>query len=239
MSVNCTTAAFWSKCWLKYPLTRYLTCLDPGVISSTSDIAKQRFDLCLEILVEKEHLSGLVADKAKEEFSEITSLHYFKDLCSAYKRSTRLDNFWLTAIAESGKTFVNLLCVVKKILILSHGNATVERGFSVNKECLVENLTEESLVAQRLVYDAVLRAGGVTKVEITKSMMQYVKSAHGRYVDAMDKKKLQNDEDAKQKQRKREAEKMRSELEIKRAKLLADTERQVAILDEQMQELKR
>lgn len=100
-------------------------------------------------------------------------------------------------------------------------------------------MTEESLVAQRLVYDAVLRAGGVTKVEITKSMMQYVKSAHGRYVDAMDKKKLQNDEDAKQKQRKREAEKMRSELEIKRAKLLADTERQDAILDEQMQELKR
>nr|CAD7197511.1 unnamed protein product [Timema douglasi] len=33
-------------------------------------------------------------------------------------------------------------------------NAVVERSFSVNKECLVENLLEDSLIAQRVIYDA-------------------------------------------------------------------------------------
>jgi len=44
------------------------------------------------------------------------------------------------------------------MLSLFHGNAAVERSFSINKECLVENLLEDSLVAQRVVYDAVSAA---------------------------------------------------------------------------------
>ena len=40
------------------------------------------------------------------------------------------------------------------ILILSHGQATVERGFAVNKEVLAPNLQETSLVAMRLVHSS-------------------------------------------------------------------------------------
>ena len=39
------------------------------------------------------------------------------------------------------------------IFVLSHGQSAVERGFSINKELLVENLQAKSLVSQRLVYD--------------------------------------------------------------------------------------
>ena len=38
--------------------------------------------------------------------------------------------------------------VVKLLLALSHGQTTVERGFSSNKEVMVENLAQHSLVAQ-------------------------------------------------------------------------------------------
>lgn len=38
--------------------------------------------------------------------------------------------------------------IVKLLLALSHGQATVERGFSSNKEVMVENLAQHSLVAQ-------------------------------------------------------------------------------------------
>ncbi len=41
----------------------------------------------------------------------------------------------------------------QKLLILSHGQATVERGFSVNKEIEICNMQEDTLVAQRLVCD--------------------------------------------------------------------------------------
>ena len=39
--------------------------------------------------------------------------------------------------------------VVKLVFTLSHGQAAVERGFSDNKEVLVENMQELSLVSQR------------------------------------------------------------------------------------------
>ena len=44
------------------------------------------------------------------------------------------------------------------ILTLSHGQATVERGFSVNKEVLAPNLQETSLVAMRLVHGSMQAA---------------------------------------------------------------------------------
>ena len=44
------------------------------------------------------------------------------------------------------------------VLTLSHGEATVERGFSVNKEVLVSNRQETSLVAMRLVHSSMQAA---------------------------------------------------------------------------------
>ena len=46
-------------------------------------------------------------------------------------------------------------CVFKLLLCLSHGQASVERGFSVNSNLLVENMHEDSLIAQRIVQDHV------------------------------------------------------------------------------------
>ena len=63
------------------------------------------------------------------------------------------------------------------ILILSHGNATVERGFSINAHCLVENQHEQSLVAQRSIYDAIEHAGEVEKMEITFELIHAYKNA--------------------------------------------------------------
>ena len=39
------------------------------------------------------------------------------------------------------------------LIIMSHGQATVERGFSVNGKLLSENLHTESLIAQRHIHD--------------------------------------------------------------------------------------
>ena len=47
--------------------------------------------------------------------------------------------------------FPNLWSVIKLLLLLSHGQASVERGFSVNKEVSVEHLAETSLIAQRTI----------------------------------------------------------------------------------------
>ena len=42
---------------------------------------------------------------------------------------------------------------VKIVLTMFHGEAVVERGFSVNKNLFVENMRDESLTTQRFVKD--------------------------------------------------------------------------------------
>lgn len=63
--------------------------------------------------------------------------------------------------------------ILKKILILSHGNAFVERGFSINKEIEIENQINRSIVAQKRVYNAVQAVGGLDRVEINKKNDNY------------------------------------------------------------------
>ena len=45
--------------------------------------------------------------------------------------------------------------VFRIIFTLLHGQAAVERGFSVNSKLLVENLQEKTLLASRFVYSSV------------------------------------------------------------------------------------
>ena len=71
-------------------------------------------------------------------------------------------------IFAGNEKFAPLWQVVRIVLILSHGNAAVESGFSVNKELLVENMEEETIVTQRVVFDAIRVAGmDATKVDIS------------------------------------------------------------------------
>lgn len=68
-----------------------------------------------------------------------------------------------------------------KLLVLSHGQATVERGFSINKEVETCNIQEDTLVAHRIVCDFVSSHGGVSKVPLTQELLKSVSSARGRY----------------------------------------------------------
>jgi len=89
----------------------------------------------------------------------------------------RLDVFLSSFLSH----YPELFAFFQKLLILSHGQATVERGFSVNKEIETCNMQEDTLVAQRLVCVYVTRHGGVTKVPLTKELLSSVASARTRY----------------------------------------------------------
>ena len=111
-----------------------------------------------------------VAYRCRQEYSQLLSMHSTKTLLTSY-----LDTFCRDLIAASGKKLPNFTVFIKKILILSHGNATLERGFSVNKECVVMNLEKDRLVAQRLVYDTVQVAWGGHEIVIDEEMRKLLK----------------------------------------------------------------
>ena len=69
---------------------------------------------------------------------------------------------------------------------MSHEQATVERGFSVNKEVEAENSKEHTLVAQRIVCDHVTSVEGVLKIELSKPLLLSVKMSRQRYEKHLD-----------------------------------------------------
>ena len=68
------------------------------------------------------------------------------------------------------------------LTILSHGQTTVERGFSVNGKLLVENLHAESLNDQRHIHNHMQSYDlQVHDLDITHELLDSVSSARKRY----------------------------------------------------------
>ena len=75
----------------------------------------------------------------------------------------------------------------KKMLLLSHGQATVERVFSVNKELLADNMGGNTLVAQRVICDHVHSLGGsAVSVKITPELLTSAAAGRQRYQAYLD-----------------------------------------------------
>ena len=90
-----------------------------------------------------------------EQFLLLTCDSRIIDKALQFKRTTdRLDEFWLSILKENSAARA-LDTLIRKILTLSHGQASIERVFSINKEAIVENQKESSLIAQRLLYDSI------------------------------------------------------------------------------------
>lgn len=67
-------------------------------------------------------------------------------------------------------------------------NASVKSGFSINKQLLVENVLDESLVPQRISCDAGTHLGGLRNVLKNTQMITSVRS-RGNYQLHLNKKK--------------------------------------------------
>ena len=70
---------------------------------------------------------------------------------------------------------------VKCLLVLSHGQAAVERGFSVNKETMQFNFKERSVVALRVINDHIRKSGGVLNMEINQDLRNAARNASSVY----------------------------------------------------------
>ena len=108
----------------------------------------------LEHLIKFEILDSLCCDKVLVHSVEFVTqevklnIDKFK-LFHRYKR--KLDVFYFQTIGLD--KYKELRYVMKVILTLSHGKASVEHGFSINKSVLKVNITEESIVSKKLVRD--------------------------------------------------------------------------------------
>lgn len=188
------------KCPLKYGFVRGASCLSPIVMLNQS-IAKIRVQKALEVLNDQNHIDDITCEKIKADYLRfISDPKIIKELESYDRKKQRLDTFYMELL-RTYQYPKQLIDFFKRILIAFHGNAAVERSFSFNKDFLVENLQEHSLVAQRSVHDFLLQYKNVKDVEITKEMITAFKNSSQERLKAL--KEKNNNEDV-AKKRKRE-----------------------------------
>mgnify|MGYP003471112127 FL=1 len=178
---------------LKYPLVKNMSWLDPRLMLSQKDKTNgvTKLTRVLRILCETGRIHESKCDTIISEYGK-----FLDDIVSNDSQSfrsfvpskNRLDKLMYSTLADR-KEFSELWAVVQILLLLSHGQATVERGFSVNKNVTTENLSKESLIAQRLIIDNIRRVGGPHKIVITKGLLAFASSARQKYWQYLDDKK--------------------------------------------------
>jgi len=76
----------------------------------------------------------------------------------------RVDKFFRDRLANN-PSYAKLWAVVKIVMLLSHGQATVERGFSINKQVESDNLKEDTFRTRRVICDHVNAVGGIFNID--------------------------------------------------------------------------
>ena len=141
----------------KSPIFYNIVCnslvFDPQVVvnENIEDI-QCKLKKLLEHLIKLKILDSFCCDKVLVQFVEFVThdVNLNIDKFKSFDRyKTKLDVFYFQTIGLD--KYKELKYVMKVILTLSHGQASVERGFSINKSVLKVNITEESIVSKKIV----------------------------------------------------------------------------------------
>ena len=193
--LSAMTAKLIERCPLKYTLVRYLSSLNPPkMISSASDVTA-KFENILQILMNGSWRSVGECDELLSQYKaflvQMKPDHAvnFRDFTPD---SRRLDTF-LGNYMQDHIQFAKLWDIFKMLLTISHGQASVERGYSVNKDLLIENLHEKTVVVLRTVdYSISTLEDHFTMLPLTPAMKPHVKSARMRYGQYLDEQKKES-----------------------------------------------
>ena len=156
---------------ITYSLVRNMVCLDPANLSTKNNTYPEKPRRCWS------GFGTSVYDPALREYSALFDEVAIAGTTQFDHTTYRLDTYYHSMLDGKGD-YKNLWHVIRKLLLLSHGQATVEKGFSVNHEVMVDNLSQRSLIAQRVIHDHVRTQGGIIKVNISKELLLSAGSAY-------------------------------------------------------------
>ena len=149
--------------------------------------------ILLQKLVLIKRISSKFAESVKIEyikFFEVVDRNLQSFSCFNPSKD-RVDRFFAN-LMRSLKPYENLWEFIKMFLVLYHGQSAIERGFSINKQLLVEDLKPESLVVLQTVEDHMRYLElSLEIIRIPNKMIQYVKQAHSRYQSELSKQRTE------------------------------------------------
>ena len=165
-------------------------------------------------MYEFSHFMGTLVKENRDEFF-------------AFRKETdRLDEFFWRYISSKDQSR-SLGKVLQIILILSHGQTQVERGFTTNKQLLDDNMSSDTLVAQRIIHDHMLSHNiKPRQIETSSRLIELVKNARRNYFLELKEKGVK---------------KLKSDADVQREKLneeIEDTNHQIKLLESTVEQLK-
>ena len=136
---------------LAFKLKHYLSALSPTqiVLMSKTTLGKH-FSYRFEVLFENKWMTSVTADKALNQYMKLIQKNDFVAKFKKFDIGTdRLDALYAGLLSNS-LVYLGIWEVIKKCIVLSHGNARVEAGFFINESLLQENAKNASVLAQRI-----------------------------------------------------------------------------------------
>ena len=178
--------------------------LSPHNMIKIPDKAAKRFKGLADSLYSLKRISSSVADNAKDQFNKLleTEVKSEREKFQAFDfRKMRLDEFLYSMIGTKPE-YADLWKICQLIFILNHGQAYTERGFSVNKQVSDDNMEDDSLIAQRLIYDTIKKFGDISQFPISKELRRSCKSAYKKMALDNEKKRKEHEQSDKDLKRK-------------------------------------
>ena len=162
---------------LRSTVVRNAACFHPiKMKTNTIETNQNKLKRLLHHLVSLKLVSTNDSDKTMSQYTNLLMQINISKFECFDRKTTRLDYFFFRQLDVS--KYDKLSLIMKMIFTLSHGQASVERRFSINKLILTENMKSESIVSRRIVKDHMLskKLQPDTK-NMPNSMLKSVKSA--------------------------------------------------------------
>ena len=179
-------------------IARSSDAFDPKVILHLSkDKLKWKAKNVIQKLVALKIVDFKCGDQALREYGNFTMnevVHSRERFVDFNKEQGRLDDFFFHQLGIED-SYPSLAVILKVIFCLSHGQASVERGFNDNNVVLKDNMAETTIIARRLIknYLNVMDIKPHT-IEIKNELLKSVKCARLRYETHLEEQRKLNKE---------------------------------------------
>ena len=192
------------RCPLKCFLVQSLVSAIPQKFVSDFAEAQIKFERLLQILLNRKWCSAEACSKILAQFKGFVlqmKQNLLAEFLSFNKNADRLDEFYWNYMKDA--KHAKVWEIFRIIFTLSHGQAAVEIGFSVNIKLLVENLQEKTLLASCFVYSSVKSdANHFIELSFTTRLKRNVQAARMQYqLYLEEQRKLQSRSDKAKKRR--------------------------------------
>ena len=229
--------SFLSKLFERIPLgsviVRCSSIFNPAnLFVNELDNFKRKMKKLLNSFVESNIMTASKCDYAISQFFDVVNNDLKKssvDFHNFRKVTDRFDVFYFQNLCFNIKKAKELHFVLKLIFTVSHGNASVERGFSVNNLILENNMKVETIIAHRFVKDFFIANELWPHIfEINNDLILSVKKARGRYQQELEKKKSYKEKNDKEKQ----FDLLQEEIDVVKKKI-SDIQKGCSVVDEE------